>query len=339
MGTAPRPTLVPHDRPGTGPEARLRPGPAGAELPPALVLLNPLAGGGRARERWARVEPAVRAVCGADVVELDRGGAWRGRVAAALGCGTRFFVAAGGDGTVHALVEALLEAPRRPPLDALTLGAVGLGSSNDYHKPVARRVAGVPVRLGPGAEPRDVGVAHFTAPNGRRASRCFVVSASVGIVADANAFFSDGDRLQGWLRAHWTTGAILHAALRTIVAHRSRAARLRVGGRTRRTVVTSLSVSKTPYVSGSFRYDAAVRPADGRLLLCLCEGMTRGWAVRALADLARGRFAGLPGRVMWLAPGGVLLPERPLTLEADGETCAVRRVAFGVLPERIRVCR
>jgi diacylglycerol kinase (ATP) len=305
----------------------------------ALVLLNPLAGGGRARERWARVAPAVRAVCRPEVVELDRGDTWRGRVAAALERGTRFFVAAGGDGTVHALVAALLEAPRRPRLGAITVGAVGLGSSNDFHKPVTRRVAGVPVRLGPGAEPRDIGIAHVTAPDGRRERRCFVVSASAGIVADANAFFSDGDPLQGWLRSHWTTGAILHAALRTIAAHRGGAARLRVGGRTRRTVVTSLSVSKTPYVSGAFRYDAAVGPADGRLLLCLCEGMTRSRTMLALADLARGRFAGRPGRALWLAPRAVLLSERPVTLELDGETCTARRVAFGVLPERIRVCR
>ena len=34
-----------------------------------------------------------------------------------------------------------------------------------------------------------------------------------------------------------------------------------------------------------------------------------------------------------------LLPDETVTLELDGETCIARRVAFGVLPERIHVCR
>jgi diacylglycerol kinase family enzyme len=317
-------------------------GLAGAEdaLPEALVLLNPLAGGTRSRERWARAEAAVREVTRAQVVELDAGGAWRARVEAALEAGVWFFIAAGGDGTVHALVEALALAPRRPPLDHLTLGAVGLGSSNDFHKPVGRRVGGVPVRLGPGVLPRDVGVVRAWTPAGARETHCFVVSASVGVVAEANHFFSNGDPFQGWLRGRWTTGAILNAARHAIARHRPRPARLRIAGeRTRRTDVTNLSVSKTSYVSGSFRYDVAVEPADGHLLVCLCEGMTRGRAVRALADLARSRFAGRAGRMAWRSPCAALLPDEAVTLELDGETCIARRAAFGVLPERIQVCR
>jgi len=313
---------------------------AGDALPAALVLLNLLAGGTRSRQRWARAEAAVRAVARPTVVELDAGGAWRTRVQAALEGGVWFFIAAGGDGTVHALVEALVLAPRRPPLDHLTLGAVGLGSSNDFHKPVARRVGGVPVRLGPGVRPRDVGVARAWTDGGARETHCFVVSASVGVVAEANHFFSNGDSFQGWLRGRWTTGAILNAACHAIARHRERPARLRIAGeRTRRTDVTNLSVSKTPYVSGSFRYDVVVEPADGRLLVCLCEGMTRGQAVRALADLARSRFAGRAGRRAWRARRAALLPDQAVTLELDGETCTARRVAFGVLPERIQVCR
>jgi|GEM_PF-260747 len=318
----------------------LGPGLTNDALPEALVLLNPLAGGARSRERWERAEPAVRAAACPQVLELDAAGAWRRRVQAALESGVWFFIAAGGDGTVHALAEALALSPRRPPLDHLTLGAVGLGSSNDFHKPVARRVGGVPVRLGPGVSARDVGVVRAWMDGGARETHCFVVSASVGVVAEANHFFSNGDPFQGWLRGRWTTGAILNAARHAITHHRERPARLRIAGEgTRRTDVTNLSVSKTPFVSGSFRYDVAIDPADGRLLVCLCEGMTRGGAVRALADLARSRFAGRAGRTAWRTPSAALLPDEAVTLELDGETCLARRVAFGVLPERIQVCR
>ncbi len=94
-------------------------------------------GGGSAR---SRAGPGRRAGRGRSVARPGGGGARCRRLVLHRG---------GGDGTVHALVEALALAPRRPPLDHLTLGAVGLGSSNDFHKPVGRRVGGVPVRLSP----------------------------------------------------------------------------------------------------------------------------------------------------------------------------------------------
>jgi diacylglycerol kinase family enzyme len=47
------------------------------------------------------------------------------------------FVAAGGDGTVNAVVSALVENASPDALRRIRLGAVGLGSSNDFHKPLS----------------------------------------------------------------------------------------------------------------------------------------------------------------------------------------------------------
>src|SRR5437016_2873987 len=94
-----------------------------------LVVLNPNAHGGRARQLWHRItRPA-----GWTVVDRDYSGA----VSSAVHNGERSFVAAGGDGTVNALLNAIVACENRPPLEEFTLGAVGLGSSNDFHKPGA----------------------------------------------------------------------------------------------------------------------------------------------------------------------------------------------------------
>ena len=307
--------------------------------PVAVVLLNPAAGGNRGMARWQRTESAVRDVCEPRVVETDLGGEWRFAVHQEIENGTRLFIAAGGDGTVSALADELARARGWIPLDTFTLGAIGLGSSNDFHKPYGRTVAGVPVRIVPSDQRRDLCVARYTAPDGATHTRCFVISASVGVVAEANAFFNDGNGRERWLRGSWTGGAILYAALHTIGAWRNLAVRLRSGERTERAAVTNLSVSKTPFVSGMFRYDRSVAPDDGLLAVHLCEGMSRTQALGALADLARGRFEGRSKRRHWNSWRLALAADAPLALELDGEVVQARRVTFGVLREQVKLCR
>ena len=307
------------------------------ERPAAVVLLNPAAGGSRGMARWRRTESAVRGVCEPRVVETDLAGEWRFAVRQEIENGTRVFIAAGGDGTVNLLLNAILNsgAADEDPI----LGAVGLGSSNDFHKPVGRTVGGVPVRIAMSDERRDVCVARYTAPDGTAHDRCFVISASLGVVAEANAFFNGGDGPERWLRGRWTGGAILYAALHTIGAWRNLALRLRSGDGPSRTEVTNLSVSKTPFVSGMFRYDRSVAPNDGLLAVHLCEGMSRDEALRALVDLARGRFEGRPKRRHWNSRRVAVAAAGPVALELDGEVVQARRVVFGVLKEQVRVCR
>jgi len=309
------------------------------QRPGAIVLLNPAAGGSRGMARWRRAEDAVRGVCEPRVVESDLGGEWRFTVRQEIENGTRLFIAAGGDGTVSALADELVRARGWIPLDEFTLGAVGLGSSNDFHKPFGPKIDGVPARIVPSDARRDLGVARYAAPDGSTHTRCFVVSASVGLVAEANAFFNGGGGAERWLRGTWTGGAILYAALHTIAGWRNLAMRLRSGAHTERSRVTNLSVSKTAFVSGMFRYDRSVAPDDGLLAIHLCEGMSRREALGALGVLARGRFQGLPKRRHWNSWRLAVASDAPMAVELDGEVVQARRVSFGVLHEQVKLCR
>ncbi len=65
----------------------------------------------------------------------------------AVAKGERAFIAAGGDGTVNLLLNAVMELGSG--VTDIRIGAVGLGSSNDFHKPHGPDsvIAGVPVRV------------------------------------------------------------------------------------------------------------------------------------------------------------------------------------------------
>jgi len=305
--------------------------------PPALVLVNPGARGGQGRARLSRVWPEVVARFEARAVDLDRAGRWRGDLREALDRGVRHFVAAGGDGTVGALADALWQARARVPLPALTLGAVGLGSSNDFHKPFRTTVSGIPLRLA-GSEWRDVGHLAYVDDAGRERERAFLVSCSLGVTAAANDFFNDGDALVRALRRRWTGGAIAYAALHEILRGGGVALDLVRPGTRERVRAASLSILKTPHLAGSLVFDTPVRPDDGALAVNLIEDRGRVATLVVVLRLARGRFVGHRGARHWSLRELLVEAEAPVPLEIDGEVVRASRARFDVLPERIRAC-
>lgn len=307
---------------------------------PAFVLLNSRAGGDSAAQRWPAVARALPPRFNGSVVELDREGRWRVAVREAWAASVRSFVAAGGDGTVGSLVDALLSERGATSGGRPTVAAIGLGSSNDYHKPVQARESGVPVRVGPATVPTDVGLARWTDPTGRQHQRHFAVSASLGLCAEGNRLFNTAAGTGAFVRWLAPAVAITRAALSAVARHRNTDATLQVDDETMVVAVSNLSVGKTPWVSGGLRYDgAAVLPADGLLSVHLCHDMNRLGLLRVLLDLSRGHFGSAPGRRSWRAAGCDVQSDRPITLELDGETTLAADISIRVIPRSIDACR
>jgi diacylglycerol kinase (ATP) len=306
---------------------------------PAVVLLNPASGGGRGMKRWLTVKPVVDAYWQAETVELDAGGMWELQIEKAVNSGVKTFIAAGGDGTVGALADALVRVCPEGRLHTFTLGAAGLGSSNDFHKPVKNMYGGIPLRIGRERVWRDVCRAGFRTSGTSWRYRHFLVSASIGIAADSNAFFNNGNRTEQWLRSYWTSGAILYAALHTIAGYRNREACLHLPHQHNyRSLITNLSVTKTSWLSGTLHYDTPVVPDDGLFTINLSEGLTRSAALRLFIDLERGRFMGRPGRCYWRESKLEAEFTSPVHLELDGEVFQAEQVTFEIIKEKIGIC-
>jgi diacylglycerol kinase family enzyme len=308
-----------------------------------LVVLNPRAGAGRAAERWPLVkdvvyaaEPRCRVVTPETADQVDQ------MVEDALARGERQFVAAGGDGTVNLLVRTLL-ARANGTLAEVALGAVGLGSSNDFHKPLTagHQVAGVPFRLDfPGACPRDVCWLRYRAPDGEVRSRPWVINASIGATADGNHYFSAGaTRGIRLLRRVSMDAALAWSALRAVATNRPRDLTLSLDGGPGVTLpLRNLGVVKNPHFTGVLRYDGSPAPDDGTFHIQLLTGVStwRLWAT--LVGLARGRFTGRPGTLTWLAHRLSVSAPEPFAVEADGEVVIARAAEFWVAPRALRMC-
>ncbi|MFG1793121.1 diacylglycerol/lipid kinase family protein [Nocardia sp. NPDC049149] len=304
--------------------------------------MNSKAKGGSAT-RWPTVErelreryPDLRCATPDSVSEAEKA------IRAALDAGARTVVAAGGDGTVNLVLNALMDPstdrPRRPDT---ALGAIGLGSSNDFHKPFAaeRQVAGLPVRLD---ETRtstvDVGKATMQLPDGSSQVRYFMLNASMGLVAEGNHAFNTAGGLVRRLKRLSVEAAILLTTVRTIAAFRPLDIEIHSADWTYPGPITNVGVLKTVHFAGGMRYDTGVERSDGQFDVNIWAPAGRAAIVALIAGLYRGRFSQSPLAVTRRGGAVGLRPRYASPLELDGEVTVVTSARLEVLPSVLRVC-
>jgi diacylglycerol kinase (ATP) len=307
-----------------------------------IIVLNPTAGAGTASTKWRRIEPQVRDVVGTFtlVVESDAAKAEEA-IAAALRNGEREFIAAGGDGTVNLVMNSILKwAPRRV-LESIKLGAIGLGSSNDFHKPLAleHQIDGVSVKLD-----FDSTIWHdvclLTYRDGADAvhSRRWMINASVGTTAEANHFFNSPGRTLRFLK-RFPSWAIAYSALRTLFRFRGHHMAITLDEtETVRGHINNLGIVKNPHFTGGLRYDSPYEPGDGHVYVHMLRNLGVLRLLVALARLARGRFGGRMNARSWRVTRLRIEADQPFAVEGDGEVIVARRAYISVLPGLLQVC-
>lgn len=305
------------------------------------VFLNAQAGHGRAAETWERLRISLAEQVGSFDEEPSSSLEQVSRsVRRAVDGGERNLVAAGGDGTVNLLLNAVM---RLGDPSAVTLGAVALGSSNDFHKQRAEgaSIDGVPVRVDC-ARARPTDVIRIDAVDDRGESRISyaVINASLGITAEANAHFNAGSRLVRAAGRLSVDAAIVASVLETLATYRDIQCQIALDGAGLGAfAVSNLGVIKNPHFAGSFCYDTAIEPDDGLLGVNLCERLTPFQALVTLGALSRSRFRGRPKTRCWTGTRVSVDADRAFALETDGEVMRARRAEFSVVPRAVRCCR
>lgn len=312
-----------------------------------IIIVNTNAGGGRASRRWRPVQAEM------DAASME-GTAFLNRTMPELlelvrmryARGERTFIAAGGDGTVNGMVNALVErsgagGAANPPVPGhLSIGAVGLGSSNDFHKPRAgrRTVRGTPVAIDASRTlPRDAVSVEIT-DDGQTQTRWFLLNGGFGVTAAANSRFNGGGAVLHILKRLSTPAAIIVAIVRTILSLSDlRLSVVSGNGEPATHSVTNLAVLKSPWVSGSLSFPDTWT-APGMMGVVLLSRAGRMDLVRFLADLLRGQCIPSTRCAHFLTPTLTVASMAPVALEIDGEIVRGSRFAFNVHRDFLRVC-
>lgn len=298
------------------------------------IILNPIADMGNAWKVASDLRPIIAEHGNAD---------WSGTVypthAAELArqageSGYDMVIAMGGDGTVHEVVNGLMQVPenKRP-----VLGVVPVGSGNDFAHAI-----GVPDRsdhalvhaLQGQASAIDLGL--MTDENGRK--EYFDNTLGIGFDAVVTIRSHRLPVLRGFLM-------YLTAVIQTIILNHD-AAHMQIQTDGDRWEQTNLLVTlcNGPREGGGFMIAPEARLDDGLLHYAMIKKVSRAMMFRLVPEVMNGTH----GRFKQVSMGSCktlsLSADRPLYIHADGEIYTsfgsnLRKVSFEIVPAALKVVR
>lgn len=305
-----------------------------------VILINPYCHEGKGWKRWTAIRNEVLQTLGYPATEivLENGFLLQDALHTLPGSGESIILSAGGDGSIHYLVNYLLTLPKEQ-IHKLLLGAIGLGSSNDFLKPFSDKILGIPVRMninGPVLR-HDIGVVDYVNDTGDLNRKYFIVNASFGVTAEANWKFNHPGVVLKWLKRTSTASAILYTAISTIVHHQNTECTIKFNQRKIDTAISNINVLKIPYVSGSFYYKQPIQRDDGLLSVNICSQMSRREMIASMNKLQEGSFTGSAKKQTAFSTSFQLTSSRPVVFECDGETELASSVNISVQPRILHV--
>jgi diacylglycerol kinase (ATP) len=297
---------------------------------PICLICNPAAGGGRA-ERLARgVASALGPSCELQLTERPGHAAGLAREALSTGRYRRIAVA-GGDGTLHEVVQGLLE--RSPQTPAPVLAYLGGGSSCDFAKALPRRT---PLERAESGRARQVDLIRCSCSGSQ--PRYAVNASSVGLLADATAAYEQRKRPVALARAIALDLGMVAAGLTAIARHARAEATVSVNdGELLRVSFANLMISKSPWIGGGMRLGVPIDPAGGEALFSVLAAASRPQLARTIPALYRGAIAGHPSFSSRRCRALTIDTETPLRVEADGELVGWTPVRYEVLPRALTI--
>ncbi len=302
-----------------------------ADRPAWLAIVNPASGRSRSGRRWPEVAAALeRRGVAFEAVTTAAPGDGRLLARRALLEGRRHFLAVGGDGSVHDVVNGLLPLPCTAG-DEVTLGAVPLGTGNDWARSldVPRDPEGIAATVAAGRTvAHDVGVLDFGPGAGGRHG--FINVAGAGF--DSHVI----ERLPAQVDSPL---AYLGGALAALASYR--APRFRIEGDgvalDERLLLTFVALGQ--YCGNRMHVAPRARPDDGRFDVVAIREVGLLTALGKLAKLYRGTLAG--DRLVHEVQCTRLRIETdpPAAVEADGQVVGRTPVTVSLLPNALRVLR
>jgi len=246
----------------------------------------------------------------------------------------KMVIAMGGDGTVHEVVNGLMQIPEmtRP-----ILGVVPVGSGNDFAHSI-----GVPMQSDHAlahalkGEPSTVDIGLMTDENGRQ--EYFDNTVGVGFDAVVTIRSHKLPIVRGFLM-------YLTAVIQTIILnHEPAKMKMEADGETWEQTNLMVAVCNGPREGGGFMVAPDAKNSDGILNYMMISKCSRPMMFRLIPEVMNGTHGRFDLVKMGTCQKFSLTSERPVYIHADGEIYTsfgsnLHNVAFKILPAALKVVK
>lgn len=303
-----------------------------------LIIINGQANAGEAKRKWERMEKAVLQILKGKVIVKIYEPPYdlRSFLTDVAVRGYYRFIVGGGDGTINFVTNILYRLEQQGILKKVIIGALALGSSNDFFKPITHQIQNIPVRIDmKQAKFEDIGLVTIENNQGERKERIFVVNAGLGVTAQANYVFNNPNRIIAFLKPRATQLAILATAILTIFKYSNKRLTIRVNKKNIKVDLSNLSITLIPYVSGSFHYKKE-RAKSGTFDIFLCKDLGRIALLKTLITLSQGKFKIGANRIVDRSKLVEVKSNNDIPLEIDGEVFLGQQFKFQLMKNVMR---
>lgn len=298
------------------------------------IILNPMADMGNA---W-RIARDLRSI-----TEQHGGIDWSGTVYPGHAIelarqageqGYDLVIAMGGDGTVHEVMNGLMQVPaeKRP-----VLGVVPAGSGNDFgHGIKASTKSADALNRAINGEPSTVDLGLMTAGDGRK--EYFDNTLGIGFGAIVTIRSHRLPLLRGFLM-------YLTAVIQTIILdHNPIKMQMEIDGKKVEDSIIYLIICNGPREGGGFLIAPDAIIDDGILDYAMITNVSRLMMFRIVPEVMKGTHGRFKQVTIDRCKKFTLTADRPLYIHADGEIFSgpgtdIRQVSFEILPKALKVVR
>lgn len=300
-----------------------------------MIFLNPQSCSGLAMKKWARLSDELSELTAAMIVDdfykLD----WE---LLNIREGDTL-ISAGGDGTLHCMVNALITNKGIDILSKIKVGHIGLGSNNSFLRPYheCRMVHEIPMRISEITYAQDlleIEVGH----EGKSQKVYCVANSSLGFLASANILFNSAADIA--VLKKWNSDlADVYTFIKALLKWRPVKIRYILDGKSAEKIITNMHFMKKPFYATDLGFPEVIHPGNGRFRLNVLWHrnqfiiLKKFFSMLAYKKQEEGRDLSLEIDEIQISS------ERPQPIEMDGEIYYGSSFKIKTFKEGIHLCK
>lgn len=224
------------------------------------LFLNPESCSGLALSKWDKIKDELSELSEAIVVDNFYSLNWE-QFHIAQGDS---FISAGGDGTLHCMVNALIQNKGLDILAHVKIGHIGLGSNNSFLRPYSecQIVNDIPMRISDIPYTQDLMQIEVSDSNKTKKTYYCIANSSLGFLATANILFNTSKDIA--ILKKWNSDlADIYTFIKALVSWKPLKISYEIDPRKLTGTITNMHFMKKPFYATDLGFPEVIEPTRG----------------------------------------------------------------------------